>query len=544
MLKLNPSLLLTSEFADELLSSPLKGTSSRGVYNPMQFVLRLREDVHRELNSAPSGISPSGGLSNNQIQAFSTYLHETIHWWQHVGSNFGFISSLKYPAQAHVVHRDLNILLKEKGAFKSIAKYDRLQPGNENVNKVLNYWHDIEFAGQIAFDHNRIKKIYNNPYFECWGHSYDIMWSSAIWTLASTLDKDLTFLPNIKNWEPGFEKLRQKKIEGFFYGSGITIPPIGIRAIFEGQARFSQLQYLFRANESKGTMNDFEKAGMLRGIYIEAFNHFLAVIGVPMPQKADDPLIGLFLLICDVSINPTDGFPFDITHFESFLILNDPGYRFSILCKMVRDKHPNLLSAIREYTKEEYILHSKTLADSISCFSPYDSTQYILKWIDDQPQIKELLEQESIYKFPSENLPIRLFFSKFLRFQEDKNEFPHVFCWPGMNFTEPKKSAPTLLEVQSLFEKHKALFIDDVDGNIYHSLIEHYSVQQVDETLNEFFSWNVTYDMIRKWIIEEGNFSFNYNWLTSKFSDMEMRDWVSNNFEVTFGVKPENFKIL
>jgi len=543
MIELNPHLLLSSEFAEELSSSPINGTKARGVYNPMQFVLRLREDVHKQLEEINPGVS-SGSISDDQIQAFSTYLHETIHWWQHVGSNFVLISSLKFPAQTHIVHSDLKALLNNTGAFKSIIKFDSLYPENIHVNKVLNYWHDIEFAGQIAFDHKRMFNIANNPYFDCWGHSYHIMWASAIWTLGSTFDKEFSFLPNIKKWDEGFKELKEKKVQGFYYGSPNGIPPIGTKAIFEGQARFSQLQYLSRAFNGKGDLNDFEKAGMLKGIYVEAFDLFLRIIGESTPSKADDPLIGLFLLVCDIAVNPTDGFPFDITQYESFVFLNDPGYRFLILCQMIRDKHPQLKSIIREYSKEEYVAVSAVLAKSISCFSPYESANYVLHWIKKENIINELLQQEVLYKYSSENLPIRLFFSKFLRFQEDKFKYPQLFCWPGMNFAEIKGNTVNLSEVYRLFEKHKALFIDDVNGNIYHSAIDNYTEKQIDETFNDFYAWNASYDMVRKWINEEGPFTFNYEWLTSKFSRDQMRQWASNNFESSFGVSPDEFKIL
>jgi hypothetical protein len=34
------------------------------------------------------------------MEAMSTYLHETIHWWQHVGNTAGLFLSLTYPVQA------------------------------------------------------------------------------------------------------------------------------------------------------------------------------------------------------------------------------------------------------------------------------------------------------------------------------------------------------------------------------------------------------------------------------------------------------------
>jgi len=93
--------------------------NARGLYNPMQFVLRLRPDIHKELESIEPGIRLARELQFKSIQAFSTYFHETIHWWQHVGSTLGLMLSLIYPAQAHINNRDLIKLLKDIGPFKS-----------------------------------------------------------------------------------------------------------------------------------------------------------------------------------------------------------------------------------------------------------------------------------------------------------------------------------------------------------------------------------------------------------------------------------------
>jgi hypothetical protein len=508
----------------------------------MQFTLRLRKDVQKELNSIDPGIYYSNALTINQTQAFSTYLHETIHWWQHVGSNYGLISSLKFPAQSHINHSDLKSVLNELGPFKSIAVYDHQNPNsNVFVNRILNYWTDIEFASQIAFNPQNLNSITNNPYFECWGHSYNIMWTSSIWTLASTLDNGFSFFPNIKEWESGFEKLRKQKIQGFYYGSPNTIPPLGIRSIYEGQARFSQIQYLFKARGPNYTLDDFEKAGMLNGIYVEAFDLFLKIIGELRPQRADHPLVGLFLLVCDIAINPCNGFPFEIVNYETFITSNDPGYRFILLCAQIRDSYGSLKVAIQNYSMEEYITVTNMLANAIGDISPYDSLTLVSKWIKTEQKIQDLLKEETAYKFKSENLPIRLFFSKFLRFQEDKFKYPHIFCWPGINFTDANKTLSLALD---LFEKHKALFIDDINGNIYHSTFKGYTDEQVDNTLNGFYAWNSVYDMTRKWIVETGPFTFNYEWLSSKFSQDEMKEWASINFETSFGIRPEAFKIL
>lgn len=55
--------------------------------------------VHELIASLPNGIGFSSDVTFEQMQAFSTYLHETIHSWQHVGSTCGFMMSLSYPVR-------------------------------------------------------------------------------------------------------------------------------------------------------------------------------------------------------------------------------------------------------------------------------------------------------------------------------------------------------------------------------------------------------------------------------------------------------------
>src|ERR1043165_3846329 len=88
---------------DDLYSN----SSIRGLYSPMQFVVRLRQDYHELLNSGPTGVLKPGDVSTEALFAFSTFFHETVHWWQHIGSTTGLMLTLAYPAQSHVNHRYL-----------------------------------------------------------------------------------------------------------------------------------------------------------------------------------------------------------------------------------------------------------------------------------------------------------------------------------------------------------------------------------------------------------------------------------------------------
>ena len=209
---LRSSLLNSSEGASAYNSSP----KIQGMYNPMQFVIRLSKEIHDELKDLQRGAYFPNELSPFRIQAYSTFLHENIHWWQHVGSNFGFISSLRFPAQAHVSSSHLKSLLSESGAFKSVLRYDeiyRSQSNNPFINGILNSWHDIEIACNISLAPNLLSKYYgSNKYFLSCEHSYHILWASSIATLAASIDKEFSFLTDVRKWDFSFQQLAKKRM--------------------------------------------------------------------------------------------------------------------------------------------------------------------------------------------------------------------------------------------------------------------------------------------------------------------------------------------
>lgn len=524
--------------------------NARGLYNPMQFVLRLRPDIHKELESIEPGISLARELQFELIQAFSTYFHETIHWWQHVGSTLGLILSLIYPAQAHINNRDLIKLLKDIGPFKSILKYDSFHDTSLNyetdrrINRILNNWHDIEFFRWLVLDPKKASSVTKSPYFECLGHSYNIAWGSILWLLASTFDRDFNILPDIKLWEKEFHILSQEKVVGFYYGSDVILPPLGAREIFEGQARFSQLQYLYFSSEEKANWDDFERIGMLNGVYREAFDIFLKILGVPWPNTLGDPLVALFLLTCDIAINPTDGFPFDIYHFPSFILSVDPGIRFLRLCQSIQRNQPKLVDSIQGYTREEYLEVSEVLCKEISCRTPFTAAEKICGWSSTHPGCREILKEDNSFEFSFENLPVRVFFARFLRFQNDKFKVPEYFCWPGAWSAGGRKGGIELEQAAELFETHSALFFDKADGNVYPRTFSEKNEQSIQMTFNTFYSWNAIYELTRQWTVQSGKFDYNFSWLTTKYSQSEITEWVNNHFENVYGVKPTSFQIL
>jgi len=543
MIKLNPSLLETDEFFESDFDSSLNGTKSKGTYNPLQFVIRLRDDIQNALLEDK--------ISFDRIQAFSTFMHENIHWWQHVGSHLGFLTSLSYPALAHSAHQDLNTLVRRNETFKSIVEYDKQyfsktgKQDNQEVNRILNNFHDINYAKSFILDNKNIHKILNDKrFFLHMGHCFHILWTASLNTLAASIDSEYTFLPKINEWHEKFQKLEQDKVPGFFIDSSMEISPLGTRAIFEGQARFNQLQYLSIASGNKLFYSDFEKLGMLHGIYIEAFDLFLKMTEIDRPDNFNNSIVGLYLLLCDIAINPTDGFPFDIIHYETFIISNDPGMRFVMLCHAIKAQKARWVDSVKEYSREEYINLSEELCKEIVCFPPWYGSAMVANWIGYNISIQNLLKEESEMRFKPENLSIRLFASKYIRFQEDKLKYPSIFCWTGKTMTSEASKELNLELVEKIFNRHRALFIDDIVGEIKPMIFENYSEQNTVDTFQSFYTFNTTYDMIMKWIRESGEFTYDYRWLTSKYSDEEMKNWIRTNFKDAFGIFPEELTVL
>lgn len=141
-----------------LFAATLKG---HGLYSTFEFVLRLSPAVHRKLASMPNGIVNSGMIDLEGLQAFSTYLHETIHWWQHVGSTYGLMLSMTYPVQSHANYDYLKSLISSVGFKKSVRQLAYILPrggyGTPSglVNIIINNHFDMEAFRGLTISHCR-----------------------------------------------------------------------------------------------------------------------------------------------------------------------------------------------------------------------------------------------------------------------------------------------------------------------------------------------------------------------------------------------------
>ena len=523
--------------------------NAHGLYNRVQFVLRLSPEVHRKLSGLSLELINLSQVSFEQVQAFSTALHETIHWWQHIGSTSGLMLSLSGPVQSHANFTHLRTFLREVGPKKSILKFAKatgtLQPtaALQATNSILNNHNDVSFFQIIATYPELIRehRIGDDPLFECVGHSYHITYANTIHVVADVFDPKFAFLPDVREWPSIFATLRAKRQEGYYRGSSIHIPPVGLLEIFEGQARFAQLQYLHFGTGGAFGWDDARAAGMLGPTYVAGFRVFLALTESDWPDSIDSPIVALFMVVCDMAMNGGEGFPFQIISPPTFISDNDPGMRFVFFCRMVALKAPYLKSAIRNYSIQEYLEATERLCDLLHTPTPLAMAKAITAWSNDRPTLIALMEEDRVFRFSPKNMPLRLLFARYITYCRDKVRHPEILCWPGAWLAGDRASAVGV----GVFGRNQALFVDkEDDDGVFPINIPGRDVDIVNETFNLFYAWIVTYDLVSQWTVEEGPFRYSYRWLSTAHGPKEMKEWAANKFVPIFGEHPDRFEIL
>lgn len=514
--------------------------NAHGLYNSEQFVLRLSPLNHRLVTEAEV-IGQSGkSFTPEMVRAYSTYLHETIHWWQHVGSTTGFVLSLCYPNQTHGNLTFLSQWSSKVDPQKSIRKWamdgelagrTHLDQAQADANCIINNAVDLELYKRWLMQPGMESQIYQDPYFKSQGHCFWMSHAILLNNLAPDLDPDFRNLPDPSNWDAVFEDMTSKQVIGYFDGSPMMRRKVGIRELFEGQACFSQMQFLCGALGVK-SLGEFRQMGMLHGVYEKAFIEFLQRLGWSEPDDLFDPTIGLFLLICDIAINPVEGFPCDIQNFEQFVHHNDPGLRFELLCKEVADHGEKYIGRFKTYDKYEYDLVSSELCQDAGLLLPRTAWEQVASWTDENDAFGVLLHERQTLNFQPSNMVQRVILSHFISIAGDRLAHPEFFCWPGYW----KSTGGGESWVQSMWLKNLSLFADQEDNNgIFIREFPGVEKEHLTQTLNTFFGSNMFYDLTRQWIIEDGPFSYGFDWLSEEYGDTDFKAAADRMFRSKYG---------
>ena len=508
LLALEPLLLDADPIGGEVPADFAACLNERGLYSTNQFVLRLNPRIHALVDAASPGLYAEGDLTEETLQAYSTYLHETIHWWQHMGSTSGLIYSLARPVQTHLNDAALSKVVQSIGGKKSLKRWaeERLRGGTRQddpvlaaANSIVNNAIDVEFYKRIVLDPKIVPALQSERYFESVGHSYWMAYGQALSVLTATVDREMDHLPNGPTWEEGFRQVREAGLPGFAYQGPVTVAPLGLRALYEGQARMLQLQYLTFGASNPPSLAQLREAGFFDTFYGEAFDAFLEITGAIDPPKIDHPVVGLFLLIVDLAINPTRGFPLDIESFADFVTDTDPGIRFWRLSMAVRD-NPSLLGAIVDYSAEEYGAIADQLTEACGYDHPLAALQEIGIWAHEAPGVVDLMRQQANFQFDPSNIVIRVLFSHFIAFSQDKLAHPEFFCWPGAWMAGERVAQRS----QTLFLRHLSLYTDRADDDgIYPRYRPGADPKALTDTLSSFYANIVLYDLTWQWIFRD-----------------------------------------
>ena len=540
-------LLETTDFAAPSFEAAL---NAHGMYETMRFVLRLSPRNHELVGSIPLDGLKSSEISPELLRAYSTYLHETVHWWQHVGSTSGLLLSLSYLGQSHSTISFLREVLATFGPKKSLLSWTnkvllaegelaqaKLAAANTCVNNAI----DVEFYKAYAMNpKTAIQWMLEKNHFESVGHCYHIVYGQLLGMLQDSVDRELLAIPDPEAWEAHFLRLRDDRFEGFYWRSLVRVPSVGLHAIYEGQARFIQLQFLNCAQGSTFLCEELRKEGFFEGIYVEAFETFLELSDSEWPKLFNEPIISLFLLICDLAINPTRGFPLDIEDFENFIRDVDVGVRFVVLCQAVK-RLPHLRTSIQEHSREEYFSVSEELTAAAGYDDPLSALEAVDAWRSTAPGFWSLMEEHRTFKYDKKNLPVRVLFSHFVSFCHDRLRRPEFFCWPGVWKVGRNASD----EITKLWLRHLSLFSDHPEKpGVYARKWPDREEAAVLETFNNFYGTMAVYDLTRQWILFDGPFVCDYRWMMENYTQEVADVWASDSFKRVFGFALELFEIL
>ena len=522
--------------------------SSHGLYNSEQFVLRLSPKNHALIANITSESFDPADVDDATIQAYSTYIHETIHWWQHIGSTTGLVLSLCYPLQLHSNLDHVREWCSLGEASKSIRKsamkgelsgkthHDARQAA---ANVIVNNTMDFEFFKSWLLNPDRSLLIYNDPYFVSQGHIFRIVYSGVLNQVSKLIDPTNSVMPNPERWVDNFDQLKNDKVTGYYFGSPMFRRPVGVREIFEGQACFCQMQFLANSGLNEGCFDEFKKSGMLHGVYQRAFEEYLKVSKITPPENVLDPKVGLFLLICDLSINPMEGFPCEIRDFPSFVNNADPGIRFLLLCNVAARHHHKLINSIKDYTKDEYLRISLILSGEAGLIPPSAGWDTISSLVTPNSLLSTLMKEHKMLKYYNNNVVLRVLLSHFVSFTLDKRLHPHFFCWPG----HWKANTGGDDSIMSLWLKNLSLFSDqEHDDGIFIRNVPGVADVDLKDTINRFFGNNIISDLSRQWVLKEGEFSFNFKWLSEQHRDDHWRRLADEGFETLYGIRIVDIK--
>lgn len=508
-----------------------------GEFDPMSAVVSLDSGVSQFLDArtgrAGASLEPVGSPA---FSAFSTYLHETVHWWQHIGTTAGLLYGLSIPVQALAT----TLYLSESGTSVSKPLTDAIshsQASDHPAVLAVSRWSEIELAAGLLYSpSNANARLEANPrFYESLGHSLLLAQISTVAGLARTLDPQCLGLPNAVDWIPYYEDFVKSQRQ-YFVPNQLVQLPLGMREILEGQARFAELQY------RSLSYRDARRQAWLGGVYTVAFDEYLKIAGLPVPDGFNDASVNLFLLLCDIALNPSSGYPDPIDPSRDSVRDLHPGIRFLRLCGEV-ERDRTIVREVEKVGYKSYVNASRRLCERLDWLDPVTVGQHCLARGAKISGWAELQQQFEMCDFGSEDVPIRFYMGKHLEFLEIKVECPHFYCWPARFLTFSDDHCHEAAPFQELLSWSMPPFVtSSLTTGVDATNLTFGTKARRSQFVNSYFATLVLYDMVRQWISNRGAFRFDYKW-KGGFTQTELES-IWGQFEKSMGLSHTELTIF
>lgn len=475
------------------------------------------------------------------ILSYGTYLHELYHSIQFYGSSLGFISILSNSAQGALM-----------AILRSISDTDLVKPlymqeqinNIPEVNHIVNTFFDIEFAVGLIFYPDKAEEIFKSPWFESTGHSYRYLYQESLMQLEQTFEYKNKWMSYYKDWKEEFKQLEAKKEPMYFFKSAMLYNIFGLQDIVEGQARFQEIQYIYSMNKEDNDWEKIKKRNLLEPMYTKVFAIFLTYLELDFPDNPLSKVVNCFLLVCDIAINPTVGYPDPIIKYEKFVTDVNPYCRF-MECLSIIKKDIKILDEFENISGEvywkvtDYILGKLNKNTIEHCWNTIvDNSNYILGIQEIQNKYIDLMYDDKNCK----NILNEYYYMSHVNLIRKKIEHPEFYCWMGQYIAGESDEFDTK-EILELIGENSPMFIslkknEALELNNIHSHRKGY-----EKFASYFFDYQTFIDLERQLVTQRGKFRFNYPW--NQFnSEEKFKESFNGKFKLNTNRNLDDFILL
>ena len=401
-----------------------------GQFDPLWGGLLLRDDILKDLDHQQGKLARSSleKPGTPLLLPFSTHLHEYIHWWQHIGTTSGFIYGLSISVQALATTAYL-IECGQQVSKPIIHNITNKLPVEHPSWLAALRWSEIEYGATFMFSPRTVIYLLKTAkFYESIGHSMLLLYLNSIAALARIVDRDYHGLPPALDWIDLYESFIQTVKPGFSPLEIIDVP-LGMKELQEAQARLSELQYLDLSYQPI-SWAELKKGKKLSGIYGAALNYYFKHSNLSEPTSVHDPKINLFLLLCDIALNPDEGYPNPISNDGNFVYRTHPGIRFMKLCKILSENQ-EVLKILENLSLKSYEAVCEIFCRKAGWATPIEVFERVLSLFAKIEGLEELNSKEDSGDFGEMDVPLWFFLSQHRSFLETKSQVPHFFCWSG-----------------------------------------------------------------------------------------------------------------